>query len=71
MDFDYKIAVVEDDRTTRLLLQSSLGSHYALHVVESAEELLALPDRGGAQLFFTRCGFAWHGWVGAVPCPQE
>ena len=56
MDFDYKIAVVEDDRTTRLLLQSSLGSHYALHVVESAEELLALPDRGGAQLFLLDVG---------------
>ena len=56
MDFDYKIAVVEDDRTTRLLLQSSLGSHYALHVLESAEELLALPDRGGAQLFLLDVG---------------
>lgn len=56
MDFDYKIAVVEDDRTTRLLLQSSLGSHYALHIVESAEELLALPDRGGAQLFLLDVG---------------
>ncbi len=56
MDFDYKIAVVEYDRTTRLLLQSSLGSHYALHVVESAEELLALPDRGGAQLFLLDVG---------------
>ena len=56
MDFDYKIAVVEDDRTTRLLLQSSLGAHYALHMVESAEELLALPDRGGAQLFLLDVG---------------
>lgn len=56
MDFDYKIAVVEDDRTTRLLLQLSLGSHYALHVLESAEELLALPDRGGAQLFLLDVG---------------
>lgn len=38
---DYPIVVVEDDRTTRLLLQSSLGNHYPLALFESAEDLLA------------------------------
>lgn len=56
MNLNYKIIVVEDDRTTRLLLDSTLGKTYTVEIFDTAEALLSSPSKGTAQLYLLDVG---------------
>lgn len=56
MNLNYKIIVVEDDRTTRLLLDSTLGKTYTVEIFDTAEALLSSPSKGSAQLYLLDVG---------------
>lgn len=56
MDSNYLISVVEDDVTSRLLMQSMLGDKYAVEVFDAAEGCLARIEQQLPNLFLLDVG---------------
>jgi DNA-binding response OmpR family regulator len=56
MSTDYKIFIVDDDETIRLLLESMLVENYALELFDSAESCLARMESGLPDLFLLDVG---------------